>query len=79
MMDHPPERCCICGVEKICFNNPEPLRDGSGQNCCDDCNLLVRAAREQIFRLPEEERAELLKKLPEMSREQLEERFGGQP
>ena len=48
-------RCCICGSKTIACNNPEPIRDGT-LDCCDRCNLLVREARCQLFRLEETKR-----------------------
>jgi len=41
--------CCICGRKILSWNNPEPLMDGDGRNCCEACNRLVIAERRRIF------------------------------
>ncbi|MBQ7784763.1 MAG: hypothetical protein IJ381_01250 [Clostridia bacterium] len=46
--------CCICKRETDdCWNNPEPLRDGT-ENCCGACNRLVTAARRKLCEMPQE-------------------------
>ena len=49
------EVCCLCGRHVISWNNPDPLMDDT-ENCCEECNLLVRAARMKIFYKAEGER-----------------------
>lgn len=51
------ERCCICGKKipvwsledgteiNLGLNNPSPLNDTEGAFCCDECDVLVTAAR----------------------------------
>ena len=59
--------CCICGAHAVCWNNPEPLRAGEKENCCEACNRLVIAARRKIFLLQKGERAayaQMLRGLP---------------
>ena len=65
-------RCCICGSKTIACNNPEPIRDGT-LDCCDRCNLLVREARCQMFRMGEKERKAYEGRLRKLSYEALKE------
>jgi len=38
-------KCCLCGMDFKGFgNNPWPLMD-TDEQCCDDCNIQVVAAR----------------------------------
>lgn len=64
------DRCCLCGRTVLSWNNPDPLREGT-QNCCCDCNRLVQLARLRLFRLPEEERQTCLTHLQTLSAQQL--------
>jgi len=67
-------RCCLCGAQKPAYHNPDPLRDGTGENCCDECNqLLVRPFRQRVWKLPEKiMQAEILR-LRRLSYEELKE------
>ncbi len=61
------DTCCICGQRTVCYHNPDPLRDGDGENCCSACNRLVIAARRKIFEMQEGERkayTQMLRDLP---------------
>ena len=58
--------CCLCGAERCSYNNPEPIRDDT-QDCCDECNLLVRKARRKAWSLPVEEYAAYVQRLHSMS------------
>ena len=72
------DRCCICGAEVVCYNNPEPIRDGT-LNCCDLCGLLVRGARWQMGRLAPELRQGYQAKLRGMPYEALKEELLNTP
>lgn len=73
------QTCCICGAEKECYNNPDPIREET-LNCCNDCNdLLVREARMRFFRLPEDEQLNYIDRLRNMSYEELCREFPAQP
>ncbi|MBR5226002.1 MAG: hypothetical protein IKV90_10120 [Clostridia bacterium] len=66
------EICCICGRCIVCFDNPDPLRDGDGGNCCPACNRLVIAARRKIGELPGGEGAAYAQMLRDLPHETLE-------
>ena len=70
-----PERCCICGVKKPSWNNPEPLRDGR-LDCCNECNRLVVAARTKCARMPAEEGKAYLLRLRGMTHPELKDELG---
>ena len=64
------DTCCICGQNAVCYHNPDPLREGVRENCCEACNRLVIAARRKIDELPQGERAaytQMLRGLPHKS------------
>ena len=66
------EICCICGARVVCWNNPDPLRDGK-DNCCEACNRLVIAARRKIFEMQEGERKAYTQMLRDLPLESLKE------
>ena len=66
------DTCCICGRYTVCFNNPEPLRDGNGANCCAACNRIVIAARRRIYEMRQGEKAAYAQMLRDLPLESLE-------
>lgn len=66
----PSEICCLCRRRVPSYNNPDPLMDGT-EDCCDECNQLVKAARVKIFYMEESKRNAYEQKLRTLSYEEL--------
>ncbi len=69
--------CCICGRRAPCYNNPDPLRPGT-EDCCDECNRLVIAARRRRDALPREEQEACLAYLRSLPYPDLKRELGGE-
>lgn len=64
------KRCCLCGSVRNVYHNPDPLRSGE-EDCCDACNMLVRAARRRLFFMEDGAQAAYIARLRAMSHAQL--------